>query len=580
MKMPGFHCPGTFSPVRHFTCFRIGILRPLPQRLRQFFLRWIEILLAVTFCCGVPAGAAERFVNPSNPVAQDVGQGTRAAPYRTLKFAMSQLQPGDRLEIAEGVYREALVFPAWTTEALGTTRTLVEGKGKVVIKGSVLVTDWKHLGSGRFVKPWPQETSQVFVDGNLLQQIGGTILGGVPTIKMWPGRVAGNQDSMPPGSFYYERIGTTGGNLYVRVAGSTLAGRLVEVSTLAHTLLGKNLTGVTVRNLEFEHGNTSHTDRNGLILMVGKNIWLDRIKVYRCDTIGIELDGDDNKLTNSSANDCGQLGLKARGKRVQIRDNETSRNNLRRFNKWQEAGGAKFVGARGLQDSVVIGHKSIGNLADGIWFDWHNNSNRIERGLFAYNTGFGIHYEASHNAIIVDNIAVGNEQRGIYLLHSAYSVVAFNLVAGNKLQGIVIVDEGSRDPAGVMDLKPVSNTVFGNVVAWNKGALTLPLDLANNRSNANLMIGAPLDTTYSLGWSTMYRNLPDWVTRTGQDSNSQFSSVTGDAGAPSLNGAKDGSSYIEWYKAFRATAEPLPVDPAWMKRLPQPSRDTRPGPAW
>lgn len=526
----------------------------------------------------VPVQAANRYVNPAHAAAVDAGQGTALQPYRTITFAMTQLQPGDRLEIAAGTYREAILFPVWP-DSLGTLNTVIEGKGQVLIKGSEVVSGWTRRSEGYFVKPWPKESAQVFVDGVPLQQIGGTILGGVPTTRQWPGRIAGNQDTMPLGSFYYEALASGGGNLHVRVDLPTLAGHLVEVSTRAHSVIGKNLANVTLRNLEFMHGNTSGTDRNGLVLMQGKRLWLDRIKVTRTDTIGIELDGDDNKLTHSISNDNGQLGLKARGNRVQLLNNDTSRNNLRRFIKWNEAGGAKFVGAQGLRNSLMRGHRAVGNLADGVWFDWSNHTNRIEGGVFAFNTGFGIHYEASHGAMIVDNVAVGNGQRGIYLLHSSNSLIAFNLVAGNKLQGIVIVDEGARDPTGQIDFKPLGNKVFGNIVAWNNGALVLPLDLQTNRSNWNQFVGSGATTSYALGWSKVMHTLPNWVAESGQDRNSTYVVSNTDAGASGA-ATQDATAYINWAKNLRTSAQPLAIDPDWLKLLPNPQHDRRPGPAF
>ena len=546
-------------------------------RIPRFAPRPFVLVAACGLLCGIDGAlAASRFVNPANPAAVDAGQGTAAQPWRTIGFAMSQLQPGDRLQIAAGTYREALLFPEWPT-ALGTLNTVIEGQGKVLIKGSVVVDSWMPAGNGRFVTPWPKETAQVFIDGVALQQIGGRILAGVPTAKQWAGRVAGDQDSMPLNSFYFQDQ-AAGGRLYLRTALPTLAGHTVEVSTLAHAVIGKKLANVTLRNLEFMHGNTSNTDRNGLVLMDGNKLWLDRIKVSQTDTIGIEMDGDDNKLTDSSSNDNGQLGLKARGNRVQISRTETSRNNLRRFLKWNESGGAKFVGAQGLRNSVLRDHKAIGNFGDGVWFDWGNHNNRIERGTFAFNTGFGIHYEASRGAVIVDNVAVGNGQRGIYLPHSSDSVIAFNLVAGNQLQGIAIVDEGARDASGVLNLQPLGNKVFGNLVASNKGALVLPFDLQTNRANWNAYFGTGADTNWSLGWGLTIHTLPEWVAKSAQDGASSYTPQATDPGAAGAAG-QNPSPYLSWARGWRTAAPALAVDPAWLRLLPGGRTDTRAGPA-
>lgn len=554
------------------------------------------LLAACVALCGLlsaPVHAAKRFVDPSNPLARDVGHGSPAMPYRTLSHAMSQLQPGDHLVIAAGVYREPLIFPQRADWA-GAPRTVVEGWGKVIIKGSVPASSgWNALGNGRYMRPWPKETAQVLINGVPMQQIGGSLFGAAPPPRIWPGRKAGDQNSMAPGRFYFEKLSASSGNLYIRPEQGDLKGLSIEISTLPHTLLAKNVANVTVRNLEFQHGNTSPIDRNGLVLMTGNNNVMDRVRVTLADSIGIEMEGNDNKLTNSSANHSGQLGLKARGSRMFITNTETSGNNTRGFLKWWEAGGAKFVGAGGLQDSVVSGHKAIGNVGDGLWFDWLNRNNRIEKGVFAHNTGFGIHYESSHGATITDNVVVGNRQRGIYLLHSAKSVVAFNLVVGNKLQGVVVVDEGRRDPTGQLDMTPLDNKVFGNVIAWNHGALTLPHALASNFSDANVFVGETALTTFQQGWEVTLPNLAQWMASTGRDRASRYFNMPAVAAAtvspsatPALTPvftpvatAETVNSVVGWYKAFRPGTPVMPLAPEWLAFLPPgPLRD-RAGPA-
>src|SRR3954465_8894072 len=114
--------------------------------------------LHVAFACLLfasdPASAMERLVDPRHAAASDSGEGTAEAPFRSIKYAMSKLQPGDHLAIAAGEYRDALIFPErdWTS-----ADTVIEGRGKVLVKGSDEVGEWKALGGGRFVKEWSSE---------------------------------------------------------------------------------------------------------------------------------------------------------------------------------------------------------------------------------------------------------------------------------------------------------------------------------------------------------------------------------------------------------------------------------------
>jgi len=215
--------------------------------------------------------------------------------------------------------------------------------------------------------------------------------------------------------------------------------------------------------------------------------------------------------------------MKVRGRGNRLIGNETSRNNTRGFNKWWEAGGAKFVGGGGLRDSEVSGHRAIGNHGDGLWFDWMNRNNRVHGNVVAYNAGFGIHYEASQKGSFTDNYVFANGQRGIYLPNCSECVVERNLVAANRMEGIVIVDERkSARP----ELLPRGNRVVGNIVAWNgRAAVVLPANGEGNVSDHNVYVDAKDPPLFSLGWATRERpvrkGLEAWKSASGQDANSR-----------------------------------------------------------
>lgn len=548
--------------------------------------------------------ATERVVAINHPNAQDQGAGTEAAPYKTLSYAMSQLQPGDHLIIEAGTYRDALVFPdnRWkridpATITSGKLQdntgrqqepTRIEGRGKVLIKGSDLVSDWRSLGNGRFVKVWPDETQQVYIDGMPLVQIGGTIFSGFPSKSnhplaalhqsqkgIWPGRIEGNQHTMPNNSFYYDAPAKA---LYLQTTLASLQGHQVEVSVRPALLRAYGATDITVRNLDFAHGNTSTRLRDGLVSMSGARHTIDDIHVRQGDSIGIALIGNDITLRNSSANHCGQLGIMARGERIQLINNETSDNNTRGFNKWWEAGGAKFVGNGGLQDSLVSQHKSLRNMGDGIWFDWKNRNNTLQYSMAAYNSGFGIHYEASDQGRILHNVSVANRQRGIYLSHSSQTLVAFNLVAANQLQGIAVIDENRRDPKAEFDFSAKGNKLLANVVAWNAGAIVLPTQQADNISDYNVLIGDDAQTRTGAGWMNMFMvTLEEWTKRTRQDQHSSRMSMPMDP-AFQLSVNERILPDLAFYHALRRNFKPAPLSDALKKSLPEVT-DYRPGPS-
>lgn len=492
--------------------------------------------------------------------------GNADAFYSSIADAMNALQPGDHLVISAGVYRESLLFP--TRDWGSAKETVIEGNGEVVINGADIVKGWTSVSNEVFAVQLAHEPAQVAIDASLLRQIGGTVFDGYPLNAssvwnplhgdlggIWPGRIDGDDRNLPMNSFYYDRDAH---RLYVRIDKPEIAQHSVEVSSRTYSAYGASLANVTLRNLSFRFGNTSISSRAGLVTLAGKHIVLDHIAVSEADSVGVELDGDDNTMTQVVANRCGQLGIKARGSRVSIASSETSYNNTRRFNKWWEAGGAKFIGNGGLQNSVVSEHTALGNIGDGIWFDWENRGNRVEYSDVQYNSGMGIHYEASATATIVDNVVVGNGQRGIYLPHSSGSVVAYNLVAGNGLQGIAIIDEGRADPDGTFDLRPKSNRVLANVVAWNGGELTLPRERADNIADDNVYIEPTDAGAFELGWrSPMFASLSAWVKATAQDAHSIFIKRSIDASFKRSVSKKEAKADLAWYRALRPTFAPV-----------------------
>jgi len=491
-----------------------------------------------------------------------VSHGAADAVYTSLTAGMNALRPGDHLVIEAGTYRDTLSFPRrnW---AITNKETVVEGVGRVVINGANMVDGWRPLGGGRFYVPAIQEPAQILVDDAQLQQIGGTVFDGYPSNPssmwrsldnevggIWPGRRAGNASTLPMNSFYFDREAQ---RIVIRVPFGALTSHKVEVSTRTYGALGEDLSRLTIRNLTFRLGNTSISSRAALVTLRGDHLLIENVRVTEADSVGMEVTGKDIRVSHVLADHCGQLGIKARGTRISIVDSETDFNNTRGFNKWWEAGGAKFVGDNGLQDSELVRHVAIGNLGDGIWFDWGNRNNRVSQSVSEYNSGMGIHYEASFAATIVDNVVIGNGQRGIYLPHSSESVVAFNLVAANGLQGITIIDERRHDPEGVLDLRPKANSIVGNVVAWNGGALVLPQKLDHILSDANVFIGTSPDPLFALGWhSKSFASLAAWRSDTGQDEHSVFMQRAEDATLMSAVAHKDRQIDFGWYEQLHA----------------------------
>ncbi|HCN68258.1 MAG TPA: hypothetical protein DIT03_08335 [Candidatus Accumulibacter sp.] len=490
----------------------------------------LVLAIVVPGIVGSPVSAATLVVNPSHPEASDLGVASRAQPLMTIAAAMKRLQPGDHVVIAAGVYREPILLPArsWA----GNPRTLIEGdpRGRTVVKGSVIVDRWQAAGPGRFTVPIGYEPQQVFVDDQPLQQIGGSIFGGYPGRPghplaalhtgdggIWPGRVDGDRESMPVNSFHYDRAL---GNLMIRVAAGSLAGRTVEVAALQRLAFATGVERLSLKNLGFEHSNTTLSTRGGAVQLDGRNIRIENVRIRRADGTCLGLNGVDHEIVASTFSECGQTGLGGRGSGWKIVDVTVSHNNTRGFNKWWEAGGAKFVGDGGLNNSTITRFKATNNHGDGLWFDWKNRNNRVTDSLLAFNSGFGLHLEICEAFLVDNNVVVGNRQRGIYLRQTSLSTVAFNLVASNGLDGIAIVDEGQRDSRGEMDFSVRNNWVIANVIAWNVIGLTMPAPLTDNRADGNVFAGDGEATALRIGWNRKLSRA-EWI-ETGLDTHGEW----------------------------------------------------------
>lgn len=511
--------------------------------------------------------AAVLIVDPAHAHASDAGPGTAAQPLRTIGAALGKVEPGDVVQIGAGTYREPIdLRHTALAHARSDARTVIEGRdlGKVVIKGSDPVKGWQSLGDGRFVRhDWKVNSQQVFVDGKALRQVGGRILGGFPGKAghplaklhagnggIWPGRVQGDARELPYGSFYYDRDRQ---DLYVRVHAASLDQHRVEVSVRPFLVLGEGITNLTLRNLVFRHANTTDAAQSGAVSLRGDGLLLEQLDVQFVDGAGLDISGDHNVIKAVTANYCGQLGIKVRGNDAHVIDNDVSFNNTRGFNKWWEAGGAKFVGNGGLKHSVVSGNVAVGNDGDGIWFDWLNEDNRITDNVVAYNKGFGIQYEASSGALIRANQVFGNTQRGIYLPNSRDSRVEDNIVVANGLGGIVAVD-ARHGSYGRYDLRPRNNEVVGNILAWNEGVqLALPEPAPEAKtdsvSNRNLIVTRPgKRPSFSEGFGTRTRpkrvGLAAWRQASGQDGNSVAVQMELPAGLRKALTAQD--RHVDW----------------------------------
>ena len=499
------------------------------MQLRPFRMKLWCIGIALQLATQL-AIAATWIVETGAQHASDRGPGSEKAPLKTIGEAMRRVKAGDTVIVGDGVYRERVEVPR-SADSGNDQLTVIRArnKGLAIIRGSDPVRGWRDHGGGRYAVPWTaSEPTQVFIDGEPLRQIGGTVFGGFPLKPqhelanahagdggIWPGRRDGDTGSLEFGEFIFDRNNE---QLVVRTR-KNLETSLVEVSVRPYLFVAKEVRRLLVQGLKFEHSSTSLIARHGAVTISGSQNVVDEISISHVDAIGLQYVGRNNVLRRSTIQFAGQMGLNARGRGMRLEDNRFLHNNTRDFNKWWEAGGVKIIGDQGLHDSVFVGNVFAFNRGDGLWIDWMNTNIRIEDNIAAFNSGFGIHFEASQGGLINGNASYGNGQRGIYIFESSDVLVENNVVVGNGLEGIVAA-QGDRWKSNAI-LLPRRNQFKQNVVGWNRDIQLMHApDGLEADSDFNTIFSADV-AQYRRGWGSAIhrpaRGLQEWRERTGFD---------------------------------------------------------------
>jgi hypothetical protein len=115
------------------------------------------------------------FVDAQARNADDKGPGSKERPFRTINAAAQVLQPGERVVIAEGVYRESIRPARGGTSPEAMISYEAAPGARVVVKGAAVVKDWKPSEGWNFgmdqethqpVKAWELHLdSALFPDG-------------------------------------------------------------------------------------------------------------------------------------------------------------------------------------------------------------------------------------------------------------------------------------------------------------------------------------------------------------------------------------------------------------------------------
>jgi hypothetical protein len=458
------------------------------------------------------------YVDNGNPNASDNNAGTQEQPFLTISKAAEVLQPGERVVINSGVYREQ-VRPRQGGSGADKLISYEAAPGaKVIVKGSVLASkdEWQNstghrartgtsenqpaifqydlegidfkgynpfgmanlMHNDRTYFPWNDGQEQIkphflrrgmiFVDGRKLKQL------------EFYSELSSTEDA-----FWVEQDGLT---VHLRLSGNANpAGHQVEFVIRERVFAPKlrYLGYIRIKGITFEHGaNGLPIPQRGLVSTNRGNHWIIEDCIIRhANTVGLDVGGEtwiaDSPLvpvgstivrrTNiSDAGVCGIAGINA--------VNSLFESCLIENIGWQhvertwESAGIKLHGTRNnvIANCVV---RDIVN-APGIWFDYGCNNSRLTNNLImnVHRTiRGGIYLEASpKSGNMVDHNIIWNITNmiprdlgedggnGIHVDGTDEGIFAHNLIGMCENSGIMFRNAEWRIVSG-----------SGGVTRWN-----------------------------------------------------------------------------------------------------------------
>jgi alpha-L-arabinofuranosidase len=406
---------------------------------------------------------------------RDVNRGTDASPLRTIQHAADLAQPGDRIIVHEGIYRERVSPPRGGTsdvkrivfEAAPGERPVITGAEPVRNWVKVQQDVWKvtlpnsffgafnpysDLIHGDWFNPLGRQhhTGAVYLRGNWLTEAANLdeVMKPVGSDALWFGQVDSDNTTIwaqfkgiDPNQqpveinvrqtvFYPKHMGIN----FITVRGFTLEdaatpwapptaeqigligahwskGWIIENNTVRNSIC----SGISLGKYGDQWDNTSANSAEGYVKTIDRALAVGWSK----ENIGHHI------VRNNTITDCGQAGIVGSlGAAFSIVSHNTIHEiHMRRQFTGAEMAGIKFHGAIDVQ----IDHNRIYRTIRGLWLDWMAQGTRVSGNLF-HDNDEDLFVEVNHGPFIVDdNLLLSsvslrdNSQGGAY---------AHNLFAG------------------------------------------------------------------------------------------------------------------------------------------------------
>ena len=267
--------------------------------------------------------AAELHVAIDHPDAADDAPATVEAPLRSLQVAVDRAQPGDRIVVHPGVYREAIRIGLEASAERPLTIEAME-PGTVVVSGAEVVTDWRREAGSPpvYSTEWSRDFSvnSKMVDGvrTLTRAHGAPAPTGCAELVIdrgQPLQMVMDRGEVEPGCFH---VDWDADRLYVHLADGADPGEVMVEVGHRQMLLGPvqlpsrkhdkqaDGTHVHLRGLHFRHA-ANFAQRGGV--EVGPGWMLEDVVVSGNSAGGIKCSGPDIVLRRVVARANGWSGI-------------------------------------------------------------------------------------------------------------------------------------------------------------------------------------------------------------------------------------------------------------------------------
>jgi len=377
--------------------------------------------------------------------------GSQSSPLRTIQAAAMRAQPGDRVVLHEGVYRERVSPPrGGSSDNKRIVYENVPGE-TVVIKGSEIVKGWEKLTNDVWKVTLPNSFFGEFnpfqdvISGDWFHPKGRVHHTGSVFLRgHWLKEAAKKADLFKPvgkNPLWFAQVGHAETIIWAQFKGADPDKEDVEVST-RRTVFYPDKPGIgyiTVRGFTMEHAATPWApptaEQIGLVGTHWSRGWIIENNIIRysaCSGVTLGKYGDkwDNKaatakgyvgtinralengwskmnigqhiVRNNHISFCGQAGIVGSMGAVfsTITGNEIHDIHIGWSFSGFEMAGIKFHGAI----DTVISHNHIYRCGGygGIWLDWMTQGTRVTGNLL-HNNRQDLFVEVNHGPFLVDN---------------------------------------------------------------------------------------------------------------------------------------------------------------------------------